>query len=118
MTALAQQIESYLLKAGGWVSSETLCAAFNLRDDRPLRQVGDVPGLCTEFAVSGNKGFCHVALAPTPEWLRFKHRIKKHGIRELCRIRDLDRRRHNVTRHVANLTFERDTGQALLLGVM
>jgi hypothetical protein len=120
MNELAQQIEAYLLEKGDWVSSETLCATFGLVSDRPLRQVGDEPGLCTKFAISrtnGGGGFKHVALATTKEWLRFKHSQRKHAVSVFIHVRDLDRRRHTVTRSVSNITFERDTGQALLAGI-
>ena len=115
---LIKQIEAYLLEARGWVSSEALCAQFGLKDDRPLRSTAGVPGLCSAFAISGDNGFKHVLRASTTEWLRFKHRLRKHGIQELVRVRELDRVRHEATRQVADITFERDTGQALLAGVM
>lgn len=114
MNELAEQIEQYLLTAGGWVSSEDLCRYFGLKDDRPFRQVGDRQGLCSRFAISGNKGFKHVSLATTAEWLRFKHRVRKHGISELVRVRDLDKRRHDTTRRYRARKFERDSGQGVM----
>ena len=119
----SSDVEKYLLDRGDWVSTAELCSAFGLPDDRPLRQIGEMPGLCSGFAISGNNGFKHVALATRFEWLHFKHRVRRHGIGELVRVRDLDRRRQNVVRHIlrpppnparALLIFERDTGQALL----
>jgi len=114
MTPLAQEIEQYLMTSGRWVSTEEICAHFNLRDDRPLRQMSNEPGLCSEFAISSDQGFKHVALASTGEWLRFKHRLRRHGIRELARASSLDKRRHQVTRPALGLTWEKDSGQAVM----
>ncbi len=107
-------IEQYLLAIGTWVPAQDICDTFHVTE-RQLRQVGDEEGLCSGFAISGDKGFKHVSLATPDEYLRFKHRIRGHGIQELRRVRDLDKRRHEVTRTVRNITFEKDTGQGLLL---
>jgi len=114
MNDLAQQIEHLLLARRDWVASEEICSRFGLPDDRPFRQVGDHPGLCTAFAISSDKGFKHVSCATSTEWLRFKHRLRRHGIQELVRVRDLDRRRHEVTRQAAGLSWEKDTDQAVM----
>jgi hypothetical protein len=106
-------IETYLRTIGTWVPAADICATFHVTE-RQLRQVGEEEGLCSGFAISGDKGFKHVSLATTGEWLHFKHRLRKHGIQELCRVRDLDKRRHEVTRTVHNIPFEKDTGQGLL----
>ena len=92
------------------------CLSPYVKDPRQFRRVGDLQGLCSAFAISGDKGFKHVSLATTGEWLRFKHRLRRHGIGELVRVRDLDRRRRHVTRTTRRppLTFERDTGQAVM----
>lgn len=113
---LASHIERYLLDRADWVSTEELCRVFALQDDRPLRSIGDTPGLCSEFAISGNQGFKHIAMASQEEWLHFKHRVRKHGIAELVRVRKLDRRRYQVTRHLSRpaLTLEKDSNQILL----
>lgn len=112
---LTSQIERYLLEAKGWVSTEELCAAFGLPDDRPFRQLGNKPGLLSRFAISGDGGFRHVRCASTSEWLRFKHRLRKHAIAEMVRVRDLDIARHNACRTVKPaVVFEKDTGQVLL----
>ena len=108
------QIEQSLLAYGGWVASQDICSRFGLNDDRPLRQVAGVPGLCTGFAISGNKGFKHVTFATTTEWLRFKHRLRRHGISELVRVRNLDKRRSNVLRVTKKRSYEKDTGQVLM----
>jgi len=107
-------IETYLVAIGKWVSSKEICEIFHVTE-RQLRQVGDEPGLCSGFAISGDKGFKHVSKATREEWLHFKHRIRRHGIQELCRVRDLDKRRQQVTKQVRDFQFEKDSGQGLLL---
>lgn len=114
MNDLAQQIENYLLEQGTWVPTHEIIARFGLRDDRPLRQVDDQPGLCTEFAITSDAGLKHVSLATTTEWLRFKHRLRRHGIRELIRVRTLDKRRHQVTRQAFGMKWEKDSPQAVM----
>jgi len=114
MNDLAEQIEQYLLVVSDWVSSDEICVRFGLKDDRPLRQVGSRQGLCSGFAISGNDGFKHVSLATTAEWLHFKHRLRKHGIAELIRVRDLGQRRHNSVKAIRAGQFERDTGQGVM----
>lgn len=115
MEDLKQQIEQLLLARRDWVSSEELVSFSGLPNDRALRQVGDKQGLCSGFAISSDKGFKHVSLASTGEWLRFKHRLRKHGIQELCRVRDLDRARSRQVNTVKRHTFEKHTGQGVLL---
>jgi len=113
--SIAQQIERYLLACGDWIPVREICRRFDIRERR-LRALDDRPGLCSRFAISGDKGIKHVSCATTTEWLQFKHRLRKHGIGELVRVRDLDRRRQTVTTSIARppLTFERDTNQAVL----
>lgn len=106
-------IESYLLTIGTWVPAAEICATFKVTE-RQLRQIGDEEGLCSGFAISGDKGFKHVSKATKDEWLHFKHRIRLHGISELRRVRDLDQRRHEVTRKAGSMIFEKDSGQALI----
>lgn len=118
--SVAEEIEAFLLERRDWVSASELVTRFNLPTDRPLRSLGDDRGLCSGFAISGNRGFKHVALATRAEWLRFKHRLRRHGIGELVRVRDLDHRRQSVVRRLTSpspkppLFFERDSGQELL----
>jgi hypothetical protein len=107
-------IEQYLLAIGAWVPAQEICDTFHVTE-RQLRQVGDVEGLCSAFAISGDRGFKHVAKATPTEYVRFKHRIRGHGIQELRRVRDLDKRRQAVTRTFKNMLFEKDSGQGLLL---
>jgi len=109
-------IEQYLLARADWVPSRELAARFGYRDDRVFRTAGGRPGICSDFAISGDRGLKHVACATRTEWLTFKHRLRRHGISELVRVRNLDRVRANVTRTIKRpaIEFERDTGQAVL----
>jgi hypothetical protein len=115
---LKEAIENHLLLAGGngWVKSCELCVLFKIKD-RQLRAVGDRPGLASEFAISGDKGFKHIDRASTAEYLRFKHRMRRHAIGQLGRSSKLDRRRTQSTRTTKRpaFTFQKDTGQGVLL---
>lgn len=115
---LKADIESYLLSAhgDGWVKSCELCARFEIKP-RQLRAVGERPGLASEFAISGDKGFKHVSRATPAEFLRCKHRLRRHAIAELTRARNLDRRRAQTTRQIRRpaFTFQKDSGQGVLL---
>ena len=112
---LTHSIERYLLDRATWVPSQELCTSFGI-SPRQLRQVNDHPGLCSAFAISGDKGFKHITRATTSEWLHFKHRLRKHGISELVRVRTLDRHRRNATRvtRAPTLTLEKDTPQSIM----
>lgn len=114
---IKNRIEQFLLDRRGWVSSAEICAVFGVRE-RELRQIHDCTGLCSSFAISGQKGFKHVSLASTTEWEEFSHRIRRHGIQELVRVRDLGRLRESMTRPTKTMVFEKDSGQALLQGVI
>jgi len=94
---LEADIERFLLQRGDWVRTEEIVETFGLQDDRQLRQTNGVPGLCTRFAISSQKGFRHVSKATTKEWLEFKHKLRRHGISELSRVATLDRQRSAVT---------------------
>ncbi len=115
---LKEAIESYLLDAPGtgWVKSDELCERFDIKP-RQLRAVGDCPGLASEFAISGDKGFKHVSRATPAEFLRCKHRLRRHAISELVRARNLDRRRAQSIRTIKRpaFTYQKDTGQGVLL---
>lgn len=119
MNDLSLTIEAYLLERGDWVTSEDICGRFGIKDARQLRQVGDTPGLCSAFAISGDKGFKHVSCATRTEFERFCSRLRLHGIAEFMRVRGLRRRRANVTRQVKRpaVVFERDSGQVLFPGL-
>ena len=119
MDPLAQRIEHYLLERTSWVPAADLCRHFDI-SQRRLRRLGDRPGLCSGYAISSDAGFKHIHCATTAEWLQFKHRIRRHGIGELVRLRDLQHRRHTVTRQIRRpaIEFEKDTGQAVLSQVL
>ena len=114
---LEQRIEEYLLSQplSGWVKADVLCARFEI-NERQLRKVGNQEGLCSAFAISGDKGFKHVTKATTSEYKRFKHRLRKHAINELRRVSRLDQRRHQVITTTKRPEFirEKDTGQGLM----
>lgn len=113
-SAIGAEIERYLLERGTWVSDLEIAARFWI-SERRLRALDGVPGLASGFAISSDAGLKHVACATTEEWLHFKRRIRKHGIGELRRVRDLDRRRTQVTRGSRSCAqFEADSGQGLL----
>lgn len=114
MSELAEQIEAYLLDRADWVPTREICAVFRLKDDRPLRWVGGTPGLLSEFAISGNRGFKHVCLATETEWDRYYKRIRRHAIGELVSLRRKRARRKDVhTVHHAR-HWEKDSGQAVM----
>jgi len=118
MTTTEQRIEEFLLQEGDWVSSRRLCALFGLAE-RQLRAVGDQPGICSGFAISSDRGFKHVSMATPLEYRTFKHRLRRHAIAELVRVRNLDRLRHQVTTTTRRPEFirERDTNQGLLFSM-
>ena len=116
MTELAAQIEAHLMTERRWFSSEELCTRFGLPlDGRAFRQIGDQEGLCSNFAVSGNKGFKHVFYATDGEWDRFYNRMRNHGIGELVRTKKLLLKRRSMTTIKPPVVFEKTTGQALLI---
>jgi hypothetical protein len=116
---LKEAIEQYLLSASvdGWVKGSDLAARFDLRSDRVLRKVGDQPGLCTEFAISGNKGFKHIARATTGEFDEYYSRERQHNISGLVTLRQKRNRRKSILKTVKRpaFTFQKDTGQGVLL---
>jgi len=86
------EIERYLFNDAGWVSSERLCARFNI-EPRQLRSSGTEPGLCSHFAISSARGFRHIKKCTDAEWNIFERRIRTHGISELDRVAVLRRLR-------------------------
>lgn len=95
MSELSEDIEAFLLERREWVKTGELIARFGVAE-RQLRAVGDSPGLCTEFAISGNGGFRHVQACTDAEFQRFYGRMRSHGIRQLIRLRRLARKRGNL----------------------
>lgn len=116
MSDLQAQIEEYLIKRGGWVKAAELEEAFGIRE-RALRQLGKKPGLCTDFAISlSDKGFKHISLATTAEWLHARNAERRAAIARLRRVKRWTLSRAKVTQNTKRppLTFERDTGQTIL----
>jgi len=114
--SISDRIEQYLLNRAEWVPKEELCEVFNLSSDRPLRGTGNKPGLCTVTAINSEKGFKHVALASTDEYLKAKNRKRRHAIVELVNLRARDRHRQAVRKQLASrkhkpVAIELDTGQ-------
>jgi len=95
MNALAQEIEVFLLDRQTWISAEELCAAFHV-EPRELRATGDTPGLCSDFAISGARGFRHINRCTDEEWRAFSERMHAHGLAELRRVSTLRWKREGV----------------------
>ena len=112
---LSTEIEGYLLDARRWVPAAELCERFEV-PERGLRALGDQPGLCSLFAISGDQGFKHVAHATDQEFDRAYARLRSHGLAELVRARRLKRRRAELHAKVTRppAVVEKTTGQVLL----
>jgi len=95
MNAKAAAIEFFLLRRADWVSAQEICRAFQV-DERELRATKEIPGLCSAFAISGNRGFRHIETCTADEWTAFEARIRSHGISELVRVKNLRTRRNAV----------------------
>lgn len=114
---LSRQIEIFLLANNQWISTQTLCDRFQI-NERSLRASGNQPGLCTDFAISGNKGFKHIRHATFEEYQSAHKRILSHLRHEAARLRSWRIARHNqVTKAQTSFTFEKHTGQGLLLPI-
>jgi hypothetical protein len=115
--AIAAQIEHFLLDAGGWVSTAEIRARFAV-PERLLRQDGDRPALLDGFAVSstrsGASGYIHHRHLPTSEWLPIKHRLLRHALGELRRVRAWSRARCRLCAGLPGRLVEAHTGQLLL----
>jgi len=118
MDPLADQIEAHLLQRRDWVPAAELVARFQVRE-RALRALDERPGLCSRFAISGNRGYKHIAIATQAEWDEHYGRERKHNIGALVTLRAKRRRREQLVREYARppLRVERVTGQILLLEV-
>jgi len=60
LDAEASAISAFLLARDGWVQAKDICQRFGV-EARALRATNTVPGLCSQFAISGPKGFRHIA---------------------------------------------------------
>jgi len=113
MSPLAEQIERYLLENRGWVSAWELQLKFAI-GQRALRALNGKPGLCSEFAISGNKGFKHVQYATDAEFTRADQRVRKHAIGELIGARLRRRYRNRLLTERPAPVHERTTGQGVM----
>jgi hypothetical protein len=106
-----------LLAAGGFVPTSQICEVFSL-NDRQLRSVGTKAGLLDSFAVSSTKngqhGFIHQRYLPTDQWLPIKHRLLRHAIAELRKVKRWEQARKQTTTRL-NYKQEVHSGQLLLL---
>lgn len=114
MTPLAQEIELWLLAQYGWVSETQICERFGV-DERELRNTSRKPGLLSDFAISGNRGFKHVRNATIDEWDQFNDRIRHHSICQLRRLKTLRATRTNLLTGKRPFVVEIKTGQGVLL---
>jgi len=118
MDALVHQIETHLLAAGGWVPTGQICEVFQITE-RSLRQAGERPGLLDQFAVSSTRqnqsGYIHHRFLPTADWLPIKHRLRRHAIAELRRVRRWDQARKHCLTGKRPYQTERHTGQLVFL---
>lgn len=117
MTDLALQLDTWLRTQPRWVPASEICERFGVTQ-RDLRRDGHRPGLLDTIAVSstqpGRAGYMHHAHLPTADWLPIKHRMRRHAIGELRRVRAWDRGRRNVlTTTPDDHLIERSTGQLL-----
>lgn len=111
------QIELFLLARGTWVPTAEICARFDIQE-RALRAVGDKPGLLDGFAVSSTKqgehGFCHHRFVERADWLKTKHRLLRHAVGELRKVRAWDRARQNCLTGRRPELVEKHTGQLVM----
>lgn len=104
----------HLLENPRWIRAQDICVRFEICQ-RKLRALGDRPGLCSEFAISGDKGFKHVRHATTVEFNRSYQRSRTHGINELIGARRRKRYRDRLLTSKPPPMHERATGQAVML---
>jgi hypothetical protein len=113
MTELARRIENFLFLQRRWVTSAELEKAFGIRA-RALRALDDKPGLCSNFAISGQKGFKHIRWATDAEFTHSYNRARKHGIAELIGARRRKRYRQRILSVRPPPVHELATGQAVM----
>jgi hypothetical protein len=116
MTDLQHQIEEYLLARGTWVSTAELETMFGV-EERQLRQSGKDLGLITEFALSRpGRGFIHIDLAPTSDWIRCKNAVRREALARFRKLKIWSIRRSHLTVKSPrrSVVFEKDSDQAVL----
>jgi hypothetical protein len=116
MNDTAADIERWLLDLASWVPASAICERYGI-PERQLRADGRRPGLLDEFAVSstrnGHNGYIHHKYLPTEEWLPIKHRLRKHAVAELRRVKVWTRARARVL-SPAPAPAEAHTGQLVM----
>lgn len=114
MDQLAAQIEVFLLTKGTWVPTAEICQRFGIKE-RLLRQDGRRAGLLDAFAVSstrgGESGFIHHRHLETAAWLPIKHRLRRHAVAELRKLRAWTQARARCLTGKRPELIERHTGQ-------
>lgn len=116
---LAGDIEQYLLDRRAWVHEDEICERFGI-SARRIRGLGDRPNLCHGFAISiPGQGYKHISLATPREVIHAKHAVWRHILPRFRALRAWDRARRNVYRQTSRppMTFEKDTGQAVMAGI-
>ncbi len=111
---LSQRIDMYLRTCYHWVPTAALCEIFFI-NERALRTIGNRPGLCSNFAISGDKGFKHVRNATADEFDTFRFRIRSHAVSELRRLKILTIARSSELTGPRSFLTEINSGQRLLL---
>ena len=112
MNDLADKIEQFLLANRRWVKSDELRERFGIRE-RQLRALGDQPGICSEFAISSDKGFKHVRHASEGEFTHSYKRVRRHAIMELLGARRRRRYRERLLIDKPSPIHDR-TGQVVM----
>lgn len=110
---LARQIELFLLDRGTWISAQEICIKFGI-SERDLRATGEHPGICDEYALSSHKGYKHLSLVDTAEFLPIKHRMLAHAIGEVRKVKRWTSARLNCKWEIKPTQVEKHTGQKLL----
>jgi hypothetical protein len=117
MDQLAAQIEIFLLTKGTWVPTAEICERFSIKE-RMLRQDGRRAGLLDCFAVSstrgGESGFIHHRHLETAAWLPIKHRLRRHAVAELRKLKAWTQARARCLTGKRPDLQEVHTGQGLL----
>ena len=90
--SISSQVDAFLLSRQGWVSASVLCEKFYLHP-RELRASEGKPGICSNFAISGNAGFRHINCCTDAEWEAFRERLTAHGLAEIDRVTTLQSKR-------------------------
>jgi len=111
-TDLSIRIEVWLLTQTRWVTADELCQRFEV-NERALRGHNEIPGLVTEFTVSGDRGYLHVRYASKNQLDRFAARLRANGIGQLKRVKRI-RAAWVAARTGGSPPVELHTGQTLL----